>query len=199
MDQNNLTNISTMHPRLMKIGFDLDGVIYSNPLGVVRPVLKFLRQRILKKQSTGSYTPQTKMELFINYFYIKLSLITMRGYKDILKLIDDGKIEAYIVTSRHSAYEKEFNKSVKKLNQKNHFKQAVFNIKDLKPYEFKINSIKDLELDIYVEDNFDVVTELAKVFPDKIVWITNPVDKNLDYKLKFSNLKQFAKWLETAK
>jgi hypothetical protein len=178
-----------------RVGFDLDGVLLVNPLGAVRPFLKYFRKNILKKKSTGSYTPKTNMELFINYFYIKLSYFKMRGYSEVIKLIRNNTIEAHIITSRHSAYKPEFEASVAMLNKYKDFTSATYNAKDLEPYVFKINCIEQLQLDYYIEDNFDVVKVLDAKFPGKILWLTNPIDQHLDFPLKFHNLHEVAAWL----
>jgi len=177
-----------MNKTKLKVGFDLDGVLLYNPLMIVRPFLKFIRKYILKKASTGSFTAKTKAETYINWVYIKLSLLNLYGYSKIIELIESGLIEAYIVTSRHSAYEKEFSKSVVRLNKGGHFKKALYNKDDLEPFEFKRNAIKNLKLDYFVEDNLDVVLKLNAEFPDKIFWITNLVDKRHAFKKKFNNL-----------
>ncbi len=187
-----MTNLTS---RKLRVGFDLDGVLLVNPLMAVRPLLKYIRKNILKKSSTGSYTPKTKIETFINYFYVKISYFKMRGFNDIIKLIDAGKIEAYIITSRHSAYEKEFRNSVARLNTGGHFTQSIFNKNDEEPYIFKEKTIKALNLDFFVEDNYDVVCKLNERFPNKIFWITNIVDSHLAFKHKFYDLRGIAKRL----
>ena len=51
--------------------------------------------------------------------------------------------------------------------------------------------IKKLNLDIYVEDNWDIVRKIkdqkSKI---KILWIYNILDRNIKYKHKFSSLKK---------
>lgn len=189
-----MTN-KTTKPKI-KVGFDLDGVLLNNPLGAVRPLLKFVRKNIFKKKSTGSYTPETKLEEFINFFYIKLSYFKMRGYKEIIRLVEEGKIEAHIITARHQTYSNEFYTSVGRLNKKGHFTTANYNSANEVPHKFKENSIKQLGLDVYVEDNFDVVQKLAESFPGKVYWLTNPVDRHISFPLKFNDLTGVALKLE---
>ena len=54
--------------------------------------------------------------------------------------------------------------------------------------------IKKLNLDIYVEDNWDIVNHLNVEIKNqkskiKIFWIFNLLDRNIKYKNKFSSLK----------
>lgn len=181
----------------LRVGFDLDGVLLSNPLGVLRPVLKYIRKNILKKKSTGSYTPETRVEEFINFVYVKLSYFKMRGYPNVIKLINTGLIDAYIITARHDTYKDEFKTDIARLKKDGHFVGAEYNSKNLEPYVFKSEWIKKFNLDYYVEDNYDVVQQLSKRFPGRILWITNPVDCKLYFENKFTDLDGVADFLKT--
>ncbi|GIW64652.1 MAG: hypothetical protein KatS3mg092_0585 [Patescibacteria group bacterium] len=67
--------------------------------------------------------------------------------------------------------------------------------KNQQPYDFKAQMIKKLNLDIFVEDNWDIVKKLkvksqkSKV-KTKIFWICNLLDRNIKYQYKFKNLKE---------
>ena len=55
--------------------------------------------------------------------------------------------------------------------------------------------IKKLNLDVYVEDNYDIIERLNNHTKAKIYWITNFLDKNIPYKFKFSSLKETVEFL----
>ena len=61
----------------------------------------------------------------------------------------------------------------------------------MQPNEFKEIKIKKLGLDVYVEDNWDIVEKLKmKNEKLKVFWITNILDKNIPYQYKFDDLKE---------
>ena len=58
--------------------------------------------------------------------------------------------------------------------------------------------IKKLGLDVYVEDNWDIVRYLnlkVKSQKSKVYWIYNILDRKIKYQYKFSSLKKVAKKL----
>ena len=60
--------------------------------------------------------------------------------------------------------------------------------------------IEKLNLDIYVEDNYDIVRYLsqsAKLKKVKIVWIYNILDRHINYPYKFPTLKAAVEFIKT--
>lgn len=183
--------------KIIKVGFDMDGVLLYNPIRFIRPVAKLfkpLKSAILKQQKESFYFPKTKLEIFLFSLLHKTSFMIAPGLDEIEKLVKDKKIEAFIITSRYSFLKKEYDNWIKKININKIFKGCYQNIEDLQPNDFKIKMIKKLDLDIYVEDNWDIVQKL-KARPErsrrvKILWITNFLDKHINYQYKFNNLKE---------
>jgi len=57
--------------------------------------------------------------------------------------------------------------------------------------------INKLDLDIFVEDNWDIVKHLKmKNEKLKIYWIYNIFDRSINYKYKFSSLKNVINYLK---
>ena len=56
--------------------------------------------------------------------------------------------------------------------------------------------INKLKLDIYVEDNWDIIEKLNHHTKAKIFWITNIVDRKIPYQFKFSSLKEVCQYLK---
>jgi hypothetical protein len=107
------------------------------------------------------------------------------------ELVKAKKIEAYIVTGRYSFLKKDYQNWLKIINKNKIFKGCYQNMDDLQPNEFKQKMIKKLDLDIYVEDNLDIVKKIqSSKSKTKIFWITNFLDKNVSYQYKFNNLKE---------
>ena len=179
----------------LRVGFDLDGVLLYNPARIVRPIVAAVKNIIFKKKKVSFYFPKSKLEKFIWLGFHKSSLFIAPGFKEILKLIKGKKIKACIVSSRYSFLKEDFEKWLKKLNVHHLFSGIYFNQKDKQPHIFKEELIKKLKLDIFIEDNWDIVNYLNVKcqmlnVKTKILWIYNLFDRNISYFYKFSSLKK---------
>ncbi|MGB9883273.1 MAG: hypothetical protein ACPLRN_02030 [Microgenomates group bacterium] len=185
-----------MKNKVLKIGFDLDGVLLYNPSRIVRPIIYFIKKYILKRNVNKFYYPKNKIEQFIWLFLHKTSLFPQPGIDEIKELIKNKKIKAYVISARYEFLKNDFYYWQKKIDPDNLFSGWFFNEKNQQPYEFKAEMIKKLDLDIFVEDNWDVVRKLkVKSQKLKIFWIYNLLDKNIKYKYKFANLKKVVKFI----
>lgn len=187
--------------KILKVGFDMDGVLLYNPITFIRPIAKLfkpLKSFFLKQKEEDFYLPKTKFEKFLFSILHKTSFMVNPAVKEIEELIKAKKIEAYVVTSRYSFLKKEYENWLKIINKNKIFKGCYQNIDDLQPNEFKQKMIEKLNLDIYVEDNWDIVQKLKiKNEKSKIFWITNILDKNILYKYKFKNLREVVRKIST--
>ena len=186
--------------KILKVGFDLDGVILYNPIRFVRPIaklLKPLKSFILKQKEEFFYYPESKVEQFLFRLLHKTSFMPDLALKDIKKLVMANKIKAYIITGRYSFLKKDYEIWLKKIKAKTIFTKCYQNQNDLQPNEFKEIMIKKLNLDIYVEDNWDIIQKLNHHTKAKIFWITNILDRHIPYSYKFANLKKALQSLKT--
>ncbi len=183
--------------RPLKVGFDLDGVILYNPVRVLRPFSAFISKLIFKKKATNFFIPKTRLTKFAWYLLHKSSFIPARGLDDLGKLVQEGKVEAHLITGRYASLSKDFESWMKAINSNHIFASQSHNIKNEQPHIFKQNMIKKLGLDIFVEDNWDIVRELTQATGSKlqatgktrIFWITNLLDKHIPHEHKFYNLR----------
>ncbi len=187
----------------LKVGFDLDGVLLYNPARIVRPIIsKLKRKKFIHRKELQFYVPQKKWEQRMWQLFHKSSLFVAPGFKYIKQLVKDDKIEAYIITARYNHLKKDFDKWFAKMNRGNIFTKAFLNEKDEQPHEFKERMIKKLNLDVFIEDNWDIVNYLHSEFsmPQSqkkstnqrklvdIYWIFNFFDKGIEHPHKFGNL-----------
>ncbi len=186
---------------MLRIGFDLDGVILYNPARIVRPIFAWIRQFTIKKKKINFYIPKSSLEKLFWFLVHKSSLFPAYGYRELTTLIKEKKIEAYIITGRYESLEKDFKKWCKKIEAEKYFKACLSNKLNLQPQEFKRKMIKELSLDIFVEDNWDIIQliENGNNFNKnlKLFWISNLLDRNILYKYKFNNLKEVADYIKT--
>lgn len=190
-----------MAKKPLKVGFDLDGVILYNPVRVLRPFSALASKILFNKKNTSFFIPQTPFAKFAWYLLHKSSFIPARGLKDLKNLVQQGKIEAHLITGRYSSLSHDFESWMKSLDADSIFTTQSHNTKNEQPHIFKQNMIKKLGLDIFVEDNWDIVKELkvkssgfgrlttSKFKVPKIFWITNLLDRHIPHEHKFRNLR----------
>lgn len=181
-----------MKKNKLKVGFDLDGVILYNPVRIIRPVISFIKRKkvIIKRDHLHFYYPKSNWEKTLWRLFHKSSIFQAKGLDDIKRLVDDGKIEAYIITARFGYLENDFNNWLKKINADKIFKKCYINAKNEQPHLFKKRMISELNLDVFVEDNWDIVEYLDKNKKTKALWIYNIFDYKIEYKYRFPNLYQ---------
>jgi len=190
-----------MKKKVLKIGFDLDGVILYNPVRIFRVFItdfyKRIKNKILgKKDQPKFYIPKTNFEKFIWFILHKTSFMINPGYEKIQQLSKIKNVNLYLITGRYSFLKKDLNSWLKKIKAKQVFKNCYYNQKDEQPYIFKLKMIKKLNLDFYIEDNWDIVKELIKQKKTKILWMTNLLDRKINYHLKFYSLKEVYQYLK---
>lgn len=181
----------------LKVGFDLDGVILYNPVRVLRPLSALISKFIFKKKTTSFFIPQNPAAKFAWYLLHKTSFIPARGLNDLRKLVQEGKVEAHLVTGRYASLTQDFKNWMKSIDSEHLFTSQSPNLKNEQPHIFKQRMIKKLGLDIYVEDNWDIVRELTKATGSKlqatgktrVFWITNFLDRHIPHEHKFHNLR----------
>jgi len=104
-------------------------------------------------------------------------------------LLKKDGIEAYVITARFNFLQNNANSWFKKLNRNNVFKQLYVNTHNQQPHFYKEKLTNQLKLDIFVDDNYDIVRYLSKKTKADIFWIYNLLDWPINYPHKFSSLK----------
>jgi hypothetical protein len=187
-------SLKTSVPKPLKVGFDLDGVILYNPIRIFRPFISTFKRDILKIKKTKFKIPRTPFEKKVFTLLHKTSLFIAPGYSDLIQLIKDGKIEAYLITGRFSFLKKDTQVWLQKMNATQYFKQWYYNRHDEQPHLYKANLIKKLKLDYFVEDNWDIVKYVQKAQPQtKVLWVYNFLDSHIKYPFKFTSLRESLK------
>jgi hypothetical protein len=108
-------------------------------------------------------------------------------------LIKNKKIKAYIISARYESLKADFNYWIKKIDPKKNFSGHYFNDENEQPYLFKEKIIKKLNLNIFIEDNWDIVQHISSKSKIrnpklKVFWIYNIFDRNKLFPNKFSSL-----------
>src|SRR5437879_3831161 len=96
-----------MKAKVVRVGFDLDGVILYNPARNARPFISFAKK--LFRQDLGKFHyPRSKPQRLLWTFLHKSSVWISPGVKKIKQMVKEGKIEAYIVTARYEFLKGDF-------------------------------------------------------------------------------------------
>lgn len=191
-----------MSTKKLKVGFDLDGVLLYNPVRIVRPFIANFKRLVLKKKRTRFYIPRTKPEELFWLLLHQSSLFIAPGFEDIRQLVKDEKIEAYLITARFACLKPDLDRWLRRLNAKEVFKEVYYNRENLQPHHYKEATIKSLDLDYFIDDNWDIVRSLndayvKKEMPTKVYWLYNIADKKIDYPRKVDSLQKFTTHLKS--
>ena len=163
----------------LKVGFDLDGVLLYNPARVSRPIFTFVKKllRVDRSHDKIFTIPKSKKSIWLMKVLHYSSFMVAPGYRQVVKMIKSGQIEAHLVTARFSYLKEDFNKWLNILDADDVFVSIHQNEKDEQPHLYKAKKVKELELDVFIEDNWDIVNHLRTIYPEKnILWITNIID-----------------------
>lgn len=177
----------------LRIGFDLDGVLLYNPARIVRRPVKSFKRRFIPKRTDTFYVPASPLGKFIWRVMHWSSFTVASGYDLIKELAKDPDIDIYLITARYDFLKSDFHRWLKKLDAKNVFTKTIMNEKNLQPHQYKLKELEKLNLDYFVEDNWDIVHHLHKNSHTKAYWIYNIFDRQVDYNLKFPTLKKAVK------
>lgn len=183
------------------VGFDMDGVLLYNPLRILRPIVVAVKKYILKRKTNKFYLPKTPIEKFLWLIAHKSSFIMAPGIEDIKDLIRQEKIKAYIITSRYSMLKNDCTYWFNTINKERLFEACYYNEGDEQPYLFKEKMIKKLNLDYFVDDNWDIVCHVNEQLKldnksTKVLWIYNLIDKSIPYSFKFPTLKKAVEYIK---
>ncbi|MEI6327209.1 MAG: hypothetical protein WCO78_03775 [Candidatus Roizmanbacteria bacterium] len=182
----------------IRVGFDLDGVLLYNPLRIIRPLITSYKRFTKPKEEKVFHIPKGPIEKAIWKFAHVFSLFTPSGFERIEPLVKAGIIEAYLVTARYDFLKNELDSFVADHHGEQIFRQIIINDKNEQPHLYKERVIKQLGLDIYVEDNWNIVEHLtARNIPTQIWWMYNIADRSIPYPHKFAHFSDVMKTIET--
>jgi len=179
-----------MKKQPLRIGFDLDGVLLYNPVRIIRPFIALFKDVFLRKNSLAFYYPTSPLAQRMWKLFHKSSIYIAPGINDIKELVQKNKIKAYIITARYSFLGPSLITWAKKNGFDVIFSQIYFNKDDEQPHLFKENKIKELNLDFFIEDNWDIVNHLSHSHKlgCRIFWIYNIFDRQITYPYKYPYL-----------
>ncbi len=175
---------------MIRIGFDFDGVLFYNPTRVLRPFIYFVKKYLFGITKTNFYIPKNGISQKVATLMHKSSYKPNKGFEEFLRMVNDPQYEVYIITARPSFIKDDLSKllapyDLRKING------IIQNGKDEQPHLFKERMVKELGLDFFVEDNWDVVKHLSEETKARVIWVTNIIDTLfIHYPWKANNLEE---------
>ncbi len=154
--------------KIIRIGFDLDGVIVGKPPLVPKGLIEFL----VKKPANSSLHfrfPKSCLEQYarkFSHFYLFRPPLR-QNINFINKKLNSKKYELYVVSGRYSFLTAETDRWLKKRGLGNLFKAVFINLGNEQPHLFKERIIKELNLDYFFEDDEETKEYLQERFKEK--------------------------------
>lgn len=189
-----------MTQKIIRIGFDLDGVILDNPSRILRSLIsRSKKAHLFPRKELEFYHPNSSLEQLLWSLVHKSSYKLADGFVNLEKLaLAHKNLEIYVVSARFACLKDDTIKWKKIINRHNIFKEIYFNDCDEQPHFFKKKMLKKLALDYFVEDNWDVASYLANnQQKTQIWWLSNFLDRIIDYPHKFFSFKTIVSKIES--
>lgn len=153
------------------MGFDLDGILVDGPPFVPSWLLEFLYRG--KKQKKLHYRiPHSKVEIWIRCLsHYPMFRPPILKNIEVLKQMTDN--ELFLVTSRFSFLQEKTMSLLKLYNLDHFFKEIALNLKDEQPHLFKLKTLERLKLDMFIDDDEELLAFLSEKLPD-VKFLTAP-------------------------
>lgn len=181
----------------LKIGFDFDGVILYNPARIIRPMMAYLKlKRVVKRHQLVFFVPKTKTQRSIWWLAHQSSLFPAPGLDQLKALVASGQVEAHLLTGRYPELAADVHRKLRLFGLADVFTQVHTMTTIQQPHLFKEAKIKELQLDLFVEDNYDIAAYLTGVVETQIYWLANVLDTKLVFAHKFASFKAIMEQIE---
>jgi len=174
--------------KIIRIGLDLDGVVLYNPARIMRPIVKLVKSIFFKERLSTFYIPKSEIEKKFWFIFHKSSIFVSPGFELVKKLSKRKDVEFFIITGRFDYLKEDLYKWIDKINGRKFLKGIYHNKDNEQPHIFKEKMLNKLKLDYFVEDNLDIVAHLHKYSKTKVYWISNILDKRVNYIYKYPTL-----------
>lgn len=152
--------------KVIKIGLDLDGVIIDKPPLVPKKLLEWL-VRSYKNKGLAYRYPISRFEQLIRWLsHHPLFRPPIRENLEFIKKIaKKKKYKLYLISGRYSFLEDRTWQWLRKHKVENLFEEIFINLKNEQPHLFKEKMIKNLKIDIFIDDDLPLASYLSQAIP----------------------------------
>lgn len=152
--------------RGVKIGLDLDGVIIDKPPLVPKKLLEWLVHSHKNKGLAYRY-PISWFEQLIRWLshspFFRPPIEP--NLKFIKKLAKNKNYKLYLISGRYSFLKDRTWEWLKRHKIENLFEKIFINLKNEQPHLFKEKMIKNLKIDIFIDDDLLLTSYLSQAIP----------------------------------
>jgi len=155
----------------MTIGFDLDKIFINTPPLIPNSII----QRLYGQKINGKLVyriPSQPEQVFRKMTHHPLFRPPIKSNLNFLKSISKENNKLYLISSRYGFLKKETNQVITHYGLDKIFDGLYFNFSNEQPHVFKNKLLKELHLDIYVDDDLSLLQYVAKDNPKtKFFWL----------------------------
>jgi uncharacterized HAD superfamily protein len=177
-----------MKKRTIRIGLDFDGVVAYNPFRIIRAPITYVKRHVFKIRKLTFYVPKSPIERFVWTIVHESSMFPAIGIQRLKEMAAHNNIEFHLVTARFHFLQQNVDNWLKRNGLTESFTGLHLNIHDKQPHIHKLEMIEELQLDYFVEDNWDIVSFVNGKTKSKIFWIYNITDSRYQYQFKYPYL-----------
>lgn len=172
----------------MKIGFDLDKVLINYPPLIPGKLIDWLYkhdpQEILSLESPNKelsyHIPKSRLEIFLRKLsHLQFLRSPIQQNVTFLKNLNQSSHQIYLISSRYKFLEEITYKLLKKYDLFSPFKKIYLNLENQQPHIYKEKIIKELGLNIYIDDDLDLLQHVQKTCPQTAFYWYNPANEKV--------------------
>ncbi|MDO8638081.1 MAG: hypothetical protein Q7R43_00780 [Candidatus Daviesbacteria bacterium] len=156
----------------MKIGFDLDRIFINLPPIIPPGVIDWLYKKHCQKGLAYSIPKSSLSKLIRRASHISpLRPPIKKNINTLSQILLQPNLELYLISSRYKFLEKLTLKLLNKYNLITPFSKIYLNTSDEQPHLFKEKVLKKLNLDLFIDDDLDLLKHLQKQnLKTKLIW-----------------------------
>ncbi|MDD3679396.1 MAG: hypothetical protein PHX72_00860 [Candidatus Shapirobacteria bacterium] len=158
--------------KIIKIGFDLDGVLARHYLDRFWfRMRKKKEKKIIATDGLNYFYPKSRLEKAVLTTINRLRKISSSDKKKIKGWSCRQGVEIYLVTGRFGFLRTPTLKWLEKNSLVDCFSKVFINQKNQDPVQFKSLMINNQGLDIFIDDDLEVLEKLSSSTKAKLFWL----------------------------
>jgi hypothetical protein len=158
--------------KMVKIGFDLDGVLARHYLDRFWFMMRKRKEKeLLAKDGRGYIYPETWLEKLFLTAINRLRRISSLDREEIKALANREGLEIYLVTGRFGFLQDLTLSWLKRNNLIRYFSYVFLNKDNQDPTYFKASVINRQGLDIFIDDDLEVLERLSSKTGARLFWL----------------------------
>ena len=164
--------MATKRRKIIRVGIDMDGVLARHSVGGFWVWVRKVKENLLKKSNCSSYYYPTS---WIERFTWKIINERKKPFSTNIRILqrmkNDGNFRFFLVTGRFKFMEEQTRNWLAKYKLDSVFEKILINIPDIDPMTFKKKTIEKYDLDVYIEDDLEIINFLKGKTKTKYLWV----------------------------